>query len=352
MPLSAMPLSAMHRDFVLPKGRAPFRSCHASSIAALPDDTLLVACFAGEREGAGDTAVWLSRREKGAWQAPVRIFAEAGLAHWNPVLHAEGQTVWLFFKVGPTVHEWTTRVAVSQDGGRTWDAPRPLVPGDTAPRGPVKNKLIVLSDGAWLAPGSVETETTWDAFVDRSEDRGSTWARHDVPLEHRPSSSPHGVAVWAGLAGNALWETSPDRIFRWDGVIQPTLWESAPGRIHMLLRSTRGRVYRSDSADGGRSWRPAYPTGLPNNNSGLDLARLADGTLVLGYNPVEGNWGRRYPVSLICSMDNGVTWGLRWDLETGEGEFSYPAIIAVGRRLHLTYTWNRRKFAYHRFRLD
>jgi len=60
----------------------------------LPSGDLLTACFAGEREAAGDTAIWLSIRRNGAWLAPRRLLAERGLAHWNPVLHAEGERVW------------------------------------------------------------------------------------------------------------------------------------------------------------------------------------------------------------------------------------------------------------------
>jgi predicted neuraminidase len=117
----------------------------------------------------------------------------------------------------------------------------------------------------------------------------------------------------------------------------------------MLLRSTRGRIHRSDSADNGMSWTPVRPTELPNNNSGLDLARLADGRLVLACNPVEGNWGRRTPISLLGSVDNGQSWERLADLETEEGEFSYPAVIARGDVLDLTYTWNRTNFVFHRF---
>ncbi len=257
------------------------------------------------------------------------------------MLHAQDSRLWLFHKVGPTVHSWTTRVATSADGGATWSAPRPLVSGGTSPRGPVKNKLIVLANGDWLAGGSVEDDRNWDAFTDRSADQGLTWERSAVPLEHRASSPASGAPVWRGLAEAALWETDPARTFAWDGVIQPTLWESAPGRVHMLLRSTRGSIHRSDSQDGGRVWCAAYATPLANNNSGLDLVRVPDGMLVLACNPVAGNWASRSPLVLLVSTDNGARWQERAVLESGAGEFSYPAIIAAGGGLHVLYTWNR-----------
>lgn len=77
--------------------------------------------------------------------------------------------------------------------------------------------------------------------------------------------------------------------------------ESSPGHIHMLLRSTRGAIFRSDSIDYGATWSVARATSLPNNNSGINLVSMQDGTLILALNPVNGNWGKRYPLSLIAS---------------------------------------------------
>lgn len=340
-------------QFLLDKNDLPFNNCHASTLAVLPErDRILVAYFAGQKEGSGDTAIWLSVNDGEKWRPARRIMAEAGLAHWNPVLHAEGGRLWLFYKVGPDVHHWTTRVATSDDGGDRWSEPRELVSGDRTPRGPVKNKLLVMSNGEWLAPGSVEDDRYWDAFVDISADRGAGWRRVGIPIEHvQPASAKEG-GVWQGLKNDALWETDLERVFQWDGVIQPTLWESEPGCVHAMMRSTRGHVYRSDSKDYGRSWSPAYATPLPNNNSGIDVVAMKSGLLALAYNPIAGNWGRRYPVSVSFSNDNGASWSSRLDLESGEGEFSYPAIVAVGSNLHVTYTWNRKNIVYQRITLN
>jgi len=57
-----------------------------------------------------------------------------------------------------------------------WSQPGELVPGDIGGRGPVKNKLIKLQNGDWLAPASIETNTLWVCFVDRSSDQGKLGA--------------------------------------------------------------------------------------------------------------------------------------------------------------------------------
>lgn len=320
--------------------------CHASTLVALPGGDVLVAWFAGHKEGSDDTAIWLARKQKDTWYCAQKVAAEQGVPHWNPVLFCTEECVWLFYKTGKNVHTWQTRYITSSDAGNTWSQPALLVPQDTRPRGPVKNKVLKTSSGAWLAPGSIENSLHWDAFVDRSEDNGMHWMMSEVPFTHQLPASETGTTLWQGLSNNALWENSLSRVMRWDGVIQPSLWESSPGHIHMLLRSTRGYIYRSDSTDDGKNWCEAYATSLPNNNSGIDLASTHRHSIVLAWNPVCGNWGRRYPLSLSVSTDNGQQWSAPFDIETDEGEYSYPAIICEGNTIHMSYTWNRKNIVY------
>lgn len=317
----------------------PFASCHASTLVVLPDGDVVAAWFGGTRESAGDVAIWCARRVDGHWTAPVKVADHEGVPQWNPVLFQDDGRIHLFYKIGHTIPAWKTMVIMSDDGGRTWSAPRELVSGDRGGRGPVKNKPIRLADGTWVAPASVESDV-WDAFVDISRDCGQTWTKSQLVPIHRSVLSVADTA--------ALSLPVPELSFQGKGVIQPTLWESEPGVVHMLLRSTAGRIYRSDSTDGGHTWCAAYPTSLPNNNSGIDLAKLENGTLVLAYNPVVENWGPRTPLVLSVSEDNGDTWGHEFVLEDGEGEYSYPAIVSRGNDLCLTYTWKRERIAFWR----
>lgn len=330
--LGAMMSPGRVHEHLFDDGR-PFASCHASSLVRMADGRFLVAWFAGTRESADDVGIWLAERWQGRWGPPRRVAKVRDLPHWNPVLFLgdEGEVL-LWFKVsipgrrrreGHSVADgWETWTCVSRDAGATWSKPVPMVVEGAdrwdLGRGPVKNKPIRLADGTWLAPASTESDTDWEVFVDRSEDGGRTW-------QATPSLS-HDRAAIAGK-----------------GIIQPTLWESEPGRVHMLTRSTGGTVCRADSIDGGRTWSPVVPTELPHNNSGLDVARLADGLLVLACNPVTSG---RTPLSLLISRDNGHTWPRRLDLESGEGEVSYPAIIPVDGGVAVSYTWRRERIAF------
>ncbi|MGG2995670.1 exo-alpha-sialidase, partial [Paenibacillus macerans] len=158
-------------------GEQPFASCHASHLAVLEGGDVLAVWFAGSREGADDTAIWGARRSGGVWSEPGKLADEPDEPCWNPVLLVlESGEIILFYKAGRLIKEWRTLFKRSADGGRTWTMAAELVPGDHGGRGPVRNKAIVLADGAWLAPASTE-DGLWRAFTDRSDDRGRSWRR-------------------------------------------------------------------------------------------------------------------------------------------------------------------------------
>lgn len=302
----------------------PFEQCHASTVLRTADGKFLVAWFGGTHEKHDDVGIWLSKGGPGNWPSPIEVAKIREDAHWNPVLFESNDgAIVLFFKVGKTIDHWETWYKVSRDNGETWSEASELVQGDKGGRGPVRNKPIILSDGTWLAPSSNENNGVWNAFVDRSEDQGKTWAASSFfPMDR-----------------NSIVE---------EGVIQPALWESGNGNVHALLRSSAGVICRSDSKDYGKTWSSVYKTSLPNPNSGIDLTKLENGTLVLAYNPDTVNWGERNPISLAISNDNGETWPVSIDVETGvkDDEFSYPSIIHFGDSVALTYTWKRRNIVF------
>ena len=306
-----------------------FPKCHASTICLLPNGQLVAAWFAGSHEGAPDVDIWGAIYANHQWSTPQVIATGNGTPCWNPVLHATPQGLTLYYKLGKQIPTWCTMVQTSQDGGHTWGPATQLVPGDVGGRGPVRNKCLQLGTGRLLAPASVETDRAWDCFVDISDD-GTTW--------HQSKTVPRNLAEFTGK-----------------GLIQPTLWEDANQVIHMLMRSTEGAIYKSLSQDQGQTWAMATKTQLPNNNCGIDVAKLADGRLVLVYNPVAGNWAARSPIAFTLSEDNGHSWGPPNMLDyvpcdpavnIEVTEFSYPAIVADKNQVHITYTWKRDTLAY------
>jgi predicted neuraminidase len=290
--------------------KAPFTSCHASTILEVEAGKFLAAWFGGTGEGKSDVKIWLSRMEGGKWSKPAVVAQEADFPCWNPVLfRTQAKTVLLSYKVGSHPTSWSGYLRRSTEGGQIWAASEQLPAGLL---GPIKNKPIQRADGAILAGTSVESHRAWAAWVERSTDDGKTWRRFG-PL-----------AV-------------PGRPY---GIIQPTLFETKDKRIVALCRSRGiGFICQAESKDGGETWSPAKPTNLPNPNSGIDAVRSKDGDIFLVYN--HNNRGRS-PLNLARSTDDGKSWNKVATLEEQSGEFSYPAIIqAQDGRLHITYTWNR-----------
>lgn len=330
-------LSPRSDRFLLFPAQDQFLSCHASTVLPLASGNVLVAYFAGDYEKADNVGIWLSRRISGAWERPARIAKVAEVAHWNPVLMGTDDEIRLVFKVGREIPSWKSFTMVSKDRGATWSEPVAYpAPNDAC--GPVRNKPLLTTAGWMLAPNSDETDTDWTVRIDMSLDGGAHYDNlAPIPLNlSRPQAANH-------ISGK--------------GAIQPTLWESEPGHIHALLRTTCGSIFRSDSLDGGRTWCEAYDTGLPNNNSGIDLAQL-NNALYLVMNPVRGNWAGRTPIVVLKSTDNGATFAhfctlsdeLLNEADQRMAEFSYPAIVSRDGTLHITYTYLRRQIAYHEIR--
>ena len=296
-------------------------ACHASTVLPLDDGSVVAAWFGGTSEKNSDVRIYTSvRTEENGWSEPVVVCGKDNTAHWNPVLfQKEDGTIVLYFKVGEATDYWQTYYATSTDG-KSWSTPQELVPGDNSGgRGPVKNKPIRLKDGTILAPASTEIDS-WKAHVDISTDDGATWTKTDnIDSKY------------------CIWFKVP--------MIQPTLWQSADGSVHMFLRTKVGKIYRSDSTDGGKTWCRAYATKLPNNDSGIDLDTDDQGRVFLAYNNT-GIPGIRTPLTLAVSTDDGKSFTNIKTFEKGLAEYSYPAVVVKGDTIHVTYTYEREYIAY------
>ncbi len=306
---------AQQSEFIA--ARLPTASAHASTIAET-DRGLVVAWFGGTREGAPDVGIWLSRRVDGKWTPPVEV-ANGAQADgkrfpcYNPVLfQVRDGPLKLFYKVGPAPARWWGMVRNSTDGGATWSAAERLPDGIL---GPIKNKPIQLRNGVIVSPSSTEStdaDPIWRVHFEVSSDGGRTWRKVSPP----PTSRDADIQA-----------------------IQPAILVHGDSALQALGRTRSGRVFETWSADGGRTWSALALTDLPNPNSGIDAVSLRDGRHVLVYNSSTSG---RTPLNVAIS-DDGETWEDALVLESGAGEFSYPAVIqARDGRVHVTYTWNRK----------
>jgi len=308
-------MAQVEKEFIFET--APFPSCHASTIVETKPGEFLAAWFGGTAEGKPDVAVWGAFRRSGRWSEPFELAREKDVPAYNPVLFFAGNQLCLHYKFGPSPQTWSAAVRRSTDAGASWSSVEYWPAGLL---GPIKNKPLTLDDGTIIAGSSVESYGTWACWVERSADGGKTWAKYG------PVTAPS--ARYGGR--------------RPSGIIQPAIVRLRDGRLRMYVRATSdiGKICWSDSTDGGRTWTPAQPTGLPNPNSGIDAVGLRDGRIVLVYNHSERG---RSPLNVAVSAD-GDHWNSFLALETEPGEFSYPAVIqASDGGIHVTYTWNRKR---------
>ncbi len=307
---------------------APFKSCHASMIVDT-DSGLVAAWFGGEYEKHPSVGIWMSRKVKSVWTAPIEVANGnqpdgSRLPCWNPVLFQPravvGESVtqempplWLFFKVGPSPSRWWGEYKTSRDGGATWSHATRLPDGIL---GPIKNKPVQLRNGDWLCASSSEDNPApndWQLHFELSQDSGKSWSKI------KPAAATTGKGVNA---------------------IQPSVLFHANGRLQAVGRSKHAQVFETWSSDNGRSWSPLELTSLPNPNSGTDAVTLKDGRQLIVYNHTPKG---RSPLNVALSKD-GKEWLAALTLEREPGEYSYPAVIqSADKLIHITYTWKRQR---------
>ena len=338
-----------------------FRSSHSSTVCELKNGDFFAVWFSGSIEGAPDTVILGSRFSvsEQVWSEPQVIVDVPDYASGNArVFTGPRDELWLLFAVnyGAWCHGGSRLfLKRSFDEGVSWSDMR-IFWDQWGILGKNKPLHLRLDPSVWLIPVEWEDECV-SAFF-RSDDYGSTWT----------------LTEKLGKKANVRVE-------------QPTVVELGKrGSLMAYMRSCEGFIYRSYSDDAGKSWSEPAPTTLPNNDSGIDMVRLRGGMLLLVHNPValgeDGTSivdqsvkkrpelkisqsefskdkqfyrttvpdielvfprrGPRTPLIISCSMDNGETWEPWINLETGQGEFSYPAVIESSNGdVHLTYTYNR-----------
>lgn len=314
-----------------------FPSCHASTIACLENGDLVTAFFGGSYEGSPDVCIWVCRKTAGSdhWTEPV--MAADGVindtlrkACYNPVLYQmpDGE-LWLFFKIGSCVADWSGWLTRSSDNGVTWSPREPLPNGFL---GPIKNKPELIGNRL-LCPSSTESDS-WKIHFEIYDLDTHRWHKtSDIEAELAPSLQEPGKITPIGA-------------------IQPSIIRLADGTLQVLCRTQNGKLAASYSHDNGESWSRVELTNVPNNCSGTDAVTVNPTLHALVYNPVQSELGDyrdpRTPLDVATSMD-GIYWNKLVTLDHEPGsEFSYPAVVVDPRdsTLHITYTWKRQRIVY------
>ena len=374
--------------------QASFPQCHSASIVETRKGDLVATYFGGKHERNPDVCIWVSIKKKGSttWSAPILaadgVFelgtADATIAGitaestpatdgpiklpvkdtrnlrrkacWNPVVcEMPNGELWLFYKVGLKVADWTGWLVKSKDGGRTWSRREALPKGFL---GPIKNKPEIIN-GRLLCPSSTE-DNGWKFHMEIYDIAKKQW-EYVGPVKAELAMRTEDMKAATASNGKATGKEdleAPDAggVADKNGMhpidcIQPSILKLKDGRLQVLMRTRNGRIATSFSTDNGDSWTDVTLLDVPNNQSGTDAVTLKDGRHVLIYNNFASlpgtKKGVRTPLSIALS-DDGTHWRHALTLEESPiSQYSYPSIIQ-GRdgKLHCVYTWRRLRIAY------
>ncbi|MBQ7421672.1 MAG: family 78 glycoside hydrolase catalytic domain [Prevotella sp.] len=376
-----------------------FPEAHASTIVETQKGDLVAAYFGGTKERNPDVCIWVSIKKKGSdnWSEPVlaadgvfelgsadaelagitaeTTLAEAGpvkklsdesgtltydyitkksnvslpenlkrKACWNPVLFEmpDGE-LWLFFKIGATVGDWTGWLTKSRDGGKTWSTREPLPKGFL---GPIKNKPELI--GERLICGSSTEKDGWRFHVEIYDLKTKQW-KYVGPVDAEKLAITDDMEPATTDIHHPIYQKGKEPKYIYS--IQPSILKLKDGRLQVLMRTHNARLAMSFSNDCGDTWSKVTLSEVENNQSGTDAVTLSDGRHVLIYNNFETlpgtKKGPRTPISIAISED-GMHWYHALTLEDSPiSQYSYPAIIqGKDGTLHCVYTWRRQRIAY------
>ncbi len=271
---------------------------HASFLMLLPGGDLGCVWFGGTQEGVPDISVYFSRLAPGAerWSDPVRLSEDPTRSEQNPLLFpAPDGRLWLLWTAQISGHQDTAivRRRTSEDGGRSWGPVETLFDQQPGSGIFIRQPIVVLDSGEWLLPifrCKTPPSGAWTGNEDTSavmisSDQGRSWTEHAVPES--------------------------------TGLVHMNALDLRNGRLVAFFRSRwADSIYVSHSTDGGRGWTAPVPTELPNNNSSIQAARLANGHLAMVFNES----------SAANATDRRLS--LYDDLE----EEAEPAPVATGQR--------------------
>lgn len=360
-----------------------FRTCTASSIRRLLPVLVLISRMSSAGSGAEPIA------------APEIVMIAR--AEGKTVRNSEGTLielkagrlllVWQEFEQGPGGDSdfFPNRLSAmtSPDGGRTWGARRVLVetaPGDTNVFSP---SLLRLADGRMLLchmtyhsfDKSQNKYPPASAFASISDDDGETFsplatlwkelpitlcsstlrqlrsgrilipANRDLSTKGNPDHWEAGV--YYSDDGGRSWQPGDDWVdLPKRGAMEPHVEQLRDGRLLMVMRTQLGNIYKSESADEGKTWSKGESLGIEAPESCPDLIRIPKtGDLLLVWNASHydpqyfSHFGKRTPLSTAVSKDDGKTWSAARHIETDPGwAYSNPgSLITRDNTLVLNY---------------
>ena len=307
IPLKTEPSNGARKILeIAPRPRNPRNS--EGDFIRLKDGTLLFAWSCFYEGGAVENASWdngganivfrRSSDEGETWSSEDEMLVRNDVMNVMSVsfLRLADGRIALFYVRKLSAREAEIAMRTSSDEAKTWSDAIKASAG--LPKGyyVLNNaRVIQLSSGRILVPLALHREKAGGGLTSEaslvcafSDDAGATWRAGDK--------------VDVREADGTLVDTQ-----------EPGVVELKDGRVMMWARTSFGSQYAGLSNDGGMTWGAFGPTGLVGPRSPATVRRLKSGALVAVWNDHRLNpelvpRGRRAPLSVALSYDEGKTW--------------------------------------------
>jgi len=319
-------LQGVHRLAWLPPGENNPRNSEGAFME-LKDGRLFFAYskFTGKNDGGDFGRAFIAGRYSSdggkTWSNEDHVVVAADEAKMNvmsvSLLRLRDGRIALFYARKNSQADLLFYVRFSADETKTWSAPLLCTPGSGYF---VMNndRAVMLSTGRILLPVALHTSmdgkfnSQGKAMTYFSDDQGKTWKR----------------------SATVLTAPVPNRA----GLQEPGVVELKDGRVMMFIRTQLGSQYLSYSSDHGDTWSTPEPSAIASPVSNAEIKRIpSTGDLLLIWNdhtnvdaslratPTYG--GKRTPVSVAISKDDGKTWiHVHRLLADPKGWYSYFAV--------------------------
>lgn len=233
------------------------------------------------------------------------------------LLRLQDGRIALFYARKNSLHDLLPVMRISADEGAHWSEPIEIIPQQEVGYYVLNNDRVVqLKNGRIVVPlalhqnlpGSDRFNPNAKFLCYYSDDQGKTWQRgNEVAVETQPGGKQPYMQ-------------------------EPGLIELKDGTLMGFCRTNGGSQYVAFSKDDGQTFSELKPSNMISPVSPASIERIpSTGDLLLVWNNHQGIdaklRGKRTPLSLAISKDEGKTWQQIQNIETNpNGWYCYTAI--------------------------
>ena len=281
----------------------------------------------GSDHAAADLAMRISKDNGASWSKDKIVIKRTdGLNVMSvSLLRLNSNEIALFYLRKTSREDCRPLLCISKDEAKTWSKPIVCITDKVGYYVLNNDRAVQLKNGrlilpvAWHQGPGQPRDTAGIIMCYLSDDNGKTWR--------------HSKDSFKGYAPDGK------RII----VQEPGVIELKDGRLMMYMRTNAGTQYICYSQDSGETWSKAQPSNLASPLSPASIKRMPwTGDLICVWNDHSGVHsfpaGRRTPLCIAISKDEGKTWGKSRIIEGNpDGWYCYTAITFVKDNMLLAY---------------